>query len=531
MKDASKPEIMYGRLFGILGNKHDELEEEHREKKYRSVLQGSNIRTKSGTSAIDLFGEIRSSPAWFVAIRCALAAAVLKKFIATVRDALCAYLQADMFKPGRIETWVSLPQTYWPDIWFVDGAKRYIPKYHNPCVLLIKALYGHPESGALWEELLSGALNKEGWHSIPEWPGVWIHNDKSILVVYVDDLLLCCLPKDVKKHWSILDGAIEFKEDPEPIGKIIGARYTLDALNEKFSLAARSCAVDMCSDTKSMARRFVEAIGSVLNKAVGTPYISDAEWAKSDETPGRFTKSCSSHAATSLFAARVARPDLVVATQQLCSAVSRWNGFHDMALTRLMAYAANNCDYVLNGTLSPEDLEDLEILASPDADWNGDPETTKSTTGLFLEIVGLKSGNSWPITWGSVLQSTTRSATAETETVACSHTMRREAIPAQILFEHMLDIRLPVRMLVDNTECFSAIAKGYSKKLRHIGRTQRVCVGLLNEIVNNPEWKISCEHCETLKHKGDMFTRALAPAKFQNALTMTQMEAKSSKAK
>ena len=443
-----------------------------------------------------------------------------------MRDALCAYLQADIFKPGRTETWVSLPLAYWPDTWFVDGAKRSIPKYYNPYVLLIKALYGHPESGALWEQLLSGALTKEGWHSIPAWPGVWIHNDKSILVVYVDDLLLCCLPKDVKKHWSILDGAIEFKDPPEPIGKFIGARYTLDGFNEKLPLAARSCAVDMCAYTKSMARRFVESTGAVLTKAATTPYISDAEWAKSDESPGRYTKSCSSHAATSLFAARVGRPDLSVATQRLCSAVCRWNGVHDLALTRLMAYASNNCDFVLKGTLSPEDLDDLEILASPDADWNGDPETTKSTTGFFLEIVGRKSGNSWQITWGSVLQSTTGSATAETETVACSHTMRREAIPVQILFEHMLDIRLPVRMFVDNIQCLSAIAKGYSKKLRHIGRTQRVCLGLLNEIVNNSEWKISCEHCETLKHKGDMFTKALAPGKFQNALNMINMEAK-----
>ena len=80
-------------------------------------------------------------------------------------------------------------------------------------------------------------------------------------------------------------------------------------------------------------------------------------------------------------------------------------------------------------------------------------------------------------------------------------------------------------MMIDNTQCLSAIAKGYSKKLRHIGRTQRVCLGLLNEIVNNAEWKISCEHHPTATHKGDMFTKMLAPAKFREALKMIDMGA------
>ena len=511
LKDPSKHEVMYGRVFGILGNKHDELEAEHHKKKYRSVFQGSNIRTKTGTSAIELFEEISSSPASFVAIRCALACAVLMKMVATVRDALCAYLQADIHVPGRIETWVSLPQSYWPNAWFEDGAKRLKPKYRNPYVLLIKALYGHPESGALWEKLLAGALKKRGWTSIPEWPGVWVHSDKSMLVVYVDDLLLCCLPANIKQHWSALDEAVEFKDPPEAIDKFIGATYKMTEFDPKNPSAPRTCSVDMCSYTKSMARKFVDGTKAVLNKSVTTPYINDKEeYGENDETTGRFASSCSSHAATSLFAARVARPDLAVSTQRLCSAVSRWKVIHDLALTRLMAYAAANGDLKMHCTLSPEDLKDLNIDSYSDADWNGDPETTRSTTGFHVELVGKKSGNVWAISWGSVLQTTTGSATAETETVSASHTLRREAIPIQILLEHFLGSRVPIVMLIDNTQCLSAIKKGYSKKLRHIGRTQRVCVGLLNELTVDKELKISAQHCPTDRHKGDMYTKCLA---------------------
>ena len=81
-------------------------------------------------------------------------------------------------------------------------------------------------------------------------------------------------------------------------------------------------------------------------------------------------------------------------------------------------------------------------------------------------------------------------------------------------------------MKIDNNQCLSAIAKGYSKKLRHIGRTQRVCVGLLHELTQDPELMISAEHCSTDKQKGDLFTKTLIASKFENALQMIGMKPK-----
>ena len=90
MNDPTKAEIMYGRIFGILGNKNDECDASLQELKYRSVFQGSNIRTKTGVSAIDLFEDVSSAPASFIAMRCALAAAALRGLVVSIRDALQA---------------------------------------------------------------------------------------------------------------------------------------------------------------------------------------------------------------------------------------------------------------------------------------------------------------------------------------------------------------------------------------------------------------------------------------------------------
>ena len=367
------------------------------------MFQGSNIRTKTGISAIELFEEVSNAPASFTGIRCGLAAAVLKKLRVSIRDALQAYLQARINQPGRIETWVELPQEYWPDSWFKDGSKRQIPLYDRPTVLLVLALYGHPESGALWDEVLTTALVSRGWKTIPEWPSVFIHSDFSILIAYVDDLMLCATEELTKKHWNLLDEAIEFKDEGEAISRFIGAHYDLMPFDAKDPNAVREVSIGMCDYVKNMAVRFAEESGLTLRK-VATPYIADDQWSADDNTPGRFAKTCSSHVATSLFATRVGRPELSNITQRLCSAVSRWTVVHDAALVRLMSYAFHHSDLKLHGSLSPEDIKDIEIVPYSDADWAGDASTTKSTTGFWLELYSPSSGRSWLISWGAILQ-------------------------------------------------------------------------------------------------------------------------------
>ena len=87
----------------------------------------------------------------------------------------------------------------------------------------------------------------------------------------------------------------------------------------------------------------------------------------------------------------------------------------------------------------------------------------------------------------------------------------------------MLGKRLDINMNIDNSQALIAIEKGYSKKLRHLARTQRVCIGLLNELLHDPEMQFSASHCPTAEMKGDLFTKSLNTQKFENALTMIRM--------
>ena len=162
LKDKHISEAMLGRVFAILGIKGEELADSLQQWKARIVFQGSNVRTKSGTSAHDIFEDVSNAPASFAAARVAMAVAAMKGLSATLRDAETAYLQALIDTPTRTPTFVELPREWWPDSWFHDGPARMQPKYIRPHCRLLRALYGHPEAGALWEATLAAIMQQQG---------------------------------------------------------------------------------------------------------------------------------------------------------------------------------------------------------------------------------------------------------------------------------------------------------------------------------------------------------------------------------
>jgi len=64
-------------------------------------------------------------------------------------------------------------------------------KWRKPMCLLERALYGHRESGAHWQEHLEEAIRAIGGIPVPNHPSsCWFAKSKLLLTVYVEDLLL-----------------------------------------------------------------------------------------------------------------------------------------------------------------------------------------------------------------------------------------------------------------------------------------------------------------------------------------------------
>ena len=104
----------------------------------------------------------------------------------------------------------------------------------------------------------------------------------------------------------------------------------------------------------------------------------------------------------------------------------------------MFSYILHHADMELFGTLKTSDLNTCEIWMSPDADLNGDMETSKSTSGLWVELVSEDGLRTWPLAWRSKKQGSTASSTPEAETISMATGLKGEGLPMQDLFSAAL---------------------------------------------------------------------------------------------
>ena len=439
-----------------------------------------------------------------------------------------AYIQASINTPKRAQTLVRLPRALQPPEWF--DAKGNC-KFKDPVVLLDKALYGHPESGAIWDQHLKRILKEDGWESIPNHPGVHFNEKwQSTLVVYVDDLLLASPSKFTALIWSRIEKVVKFKDPPSSLERYLGIQHKVvtDANGTTME-------VEMQQFLQSAVKTYMDEIGVKSLPVVQTPYLAhDTAMSEQEALPGAQKGSAASHLMKLLFAARMCAPWLITQINRLAAFVTRWAIYHDIALRRLMSFIAHNTHLVLRSHLLFSDCKDCELHLWADADQAGDHSHTKSTSGCWLALVSKDRKRQWPIAWSSKKQTASSSSTCEAETISISLSLRKEAIPALDLLEKLLG--RPVQLIAheDNSATIVAIQKGYSPALRHLQRTARIALGFTNEIFygengedsedegGEPLFKLRPKlvHCPTKEMLADVFTKALDKAPYADILKL-----------
>ena len=406
---------MLGLLFLIMGQKHAELDPGTGEDdpscpfRCRGVFQGSNVRTGDGTPAWMLYQEVGATPSTMACTQLAMACGALKGSRSSTRDARKAYIQSFIDKPGRPRIWLRLPKSLWPANWFkADGT----PKYHDPVVILEKALYGHPESGPMWDKKLHACMKKAGFHHLEGSPGFFYHKSLGVeCTVYVDDFVLVCPPALEAKVWKTLSDMIDFKDPPEPVSGYLGVYH-------EFSYSKDGKVTSMLREGEkyltAVVQRYMEEIGAKTPSWVGSPYLDD-QFDEASLAPGKQAASAASHLMSILYVARLCRADLITSTSFLARRVSAWTVNEDRRLKRLMSYITHNINLGLNHSLSTEDRNGAVLCYYADAELGGDVMTTKATGGYWLEIQSPCGQRRWPITWATKKVTHTSTSTADSE--------------------------------------------------------------------------------------------------------------------
>ncbi len=138
-------------MFGFIVIKGDEFPEgdPRRKWKYRIVFQGNNVKDQDWQIA--LFDEMSSKPATLDASRISRIYSCFPDNSIEGRDVEQAYISAEM---RGTPTWIVLPEELWtPEM----------KKMKCPVVKLEKALYGHKNSGAYWQEYCDNQCQAAGF--------------------------------------------------------------------------------------------------------------------------------------------------------------------------------------------------------------------------------------------------------------------------------------------------------------------------------------------------------------------------------
>ena len=207
--------VHFGKIFEIGTLKGSELKENDPNRRYkgRSVFQGNKVLDENSDHA--LFAEMSSSPASMEAGKILDVFGSQPGFSIQQADARQAYTQA-LFT--GVETWVRLPRNRWPKGW---------RSMKDPVVPLKLALYGHPDSGGIWERHCETELKKVGFEPVLTdiWKSVFYNADLELLmVIYVDDFKLAGPTKNIQKGWESIATVIDM--DPaEVIGRYFGCQH------------------------------------------------------------------------------------------------------------------------------------------------------------------------------------------------------------------------------------------------------------------------------------------------------------------
>ena len=164
--------------------------------------------------------------------------------------------------------------------------------------------------------------------------------------------------------------------------------------------------------------------------------------------------------------------------------------------------------------------EQLQLRLYVDADFAGSEEAARSMSGGYLVLAG--PNTFFPLGWVAKKQTSTSRSTTEAEIISLDFSLFHEALPMLSLWDLLLGRPVKLEICEDNQATIKVAKKGYSPKLRHILRTHKVNLSSLKEVLDNDN--VSIVYIKTDDQAADIFTKALAPCKWDNAIALLGIE-------
>ncbi len=363
--------------------------------------------------------------------------------------------------------------------------------------LLLRPLYGLKQSPKLWNDELDKALRKAGLIPTGTDPCVYTFKQSGKLValvsVYVDDLLICGNRNIVNKIKDHIASLFPTK-DLGPVRCILGYEVDRDRKNRTLILHQHGYIM-------SMLKQFNMEHCKPANCPMDTTLklTSEMQPANAQEEQEMRNIPYRSLVGALLYAATGTRPDIAAPVSILCRFNQNPGLAHWKAAKQVLRYLKGTSAL---GVRLGGDFAELKAIGYVDADWAGDVDSRKSTSGLIFMI------NNAPVTWKSKLQNTPALSSMEAELMALTKA-NQEALWIRKLFAELgCPLLEATTICEDNQSCIAYVyGTKVSQQSKHIG----VRHSFVKHYLDNGE--IELKYVPTENMIADMLTKPLPPLK------------------
>jgi hypothetical protein len=364
---------------------------------------------------------------------------------------------------------------------------------------LHRSLYGLKDSPRNWNTELDTWLRQYGL--VPTDADVCVYVKGSpegeegvlIVIVYVDDLVIVgSRRRSIDAFKRAISGVFRMK-DLGVLGFVLGMEVRRDRARRTLEIR-QTAYVD----------RMLERFGMGECRPVATPMEERLQLPRLSGGCGGLSGEYMSLVGSLQYAAIVSRPDIAFAVQALsrhlqCSGEEHW-----MAGKRVLRYLRGTrtlgIKYSAEGARDGEPLVGYaqELQGFSDADWAGDRETRRSTTGYVFKMAG------GSVSWGSKLQQSVALSSAESEYMAASVATQEALYLRRLLGDLGVEQRGPTVIWEDNQGCV-ALAKNpvHHQRTKHID----IRYHFVRECVASNE--IDLVWIPTQDQQADLLTKAL----------------------
>jgi hypothetical protein len=351
---------------------------------------------------------------------------------------------------------------------------------------LCKSLYGLKQAARAWHETLREKLIEAGFTISAADSSLFICSNSAdtYLLIYVDDGLIVGTRSDVQDVINVLEKHFKLRK-MGAVKYFLGSEVIRDTEKKTIIITQRN-----------YAKKIVETAGQSTAKTRSIPLDVNVRLSREGDDVMQDNALYAEVLGMLMYLANGTRPDLSFAVGALARFMAAPRQEHWRRLIGVVRYVKGTVNYGIKF-----DGNALgQLVGYSDADFGGDPDKRRSTTGYVFMLAG------GAVSWASKLQPTVAASTTEAEYMAAAHAAKEALWLKKLLICFGQGSQnVPIQMHADNQAALAIMKNPTShQRAKHIDIQHH----FVRDRVQRGEIKF--DHVESKANLADMLTKAVS---------------------